>query len=667
MSSTNNSNFTRGAQLWAHNIRMGLQGVKNICLFGLVFVFLLLAYRVSQGLTFESIYYFIVERYVQLKLAIGSVFYGKGQIGIDYYSLRKSMYIHSGAEQFVYQFWNYTMYGPMIVGFANWILQDALFEMGIIFVTGCVVAMILFNYRGRNILGTKKIRGSDIVTVKQLRRLLKKAKAASTIRIGGLPLVKDTETQHLLLTGTTGAGKTNMLNELLPQIRQKGERAIIIDVTGEFIDRFYNPETDYILNPLREESVNWLPWNDCHSDEEFNSLAATFVDGESIKTDRYWEDAARSVLSQALMKERDTKSIEAMLQIINRASLSEFCQYFSDTDAAGFVTKEAEKGTASVRSTLASKIEQLKLLKDGGEFSIKDWVNGDEDGGWLFINSTPNELDTLKPLISAWTNIAIKGILDRPHSSGNNKLWFVMDELPSMQKIPSLPTVLAQGRKYGACVVAGIQNISQLDRIYDRDGARELLDLFRTKFFFAVSDNNIAEYASKSLGEVEIDETKESLSYGSNTMRDGVNINSAQKMKRLVLPDEIKNLEARTCFVKLCGNYPVAKLSMDIQAPSKHLLFFYKLLAKKEKQESNVDYPPQSVEQVVTCKQAPKITKDMPIIEIPTPEEEGLSDQVNIQKQSQSKLSEEPSITRTGYLPEPMPNKKQQILSEIKD
>ena len=40
------------------------------------------------------------------------------------------------------------------------------------------------------------------------------------------------------------------------------------------------------------------------------------------------------------------------------------------------------------------------------------------------------------------------------------------------------PTALAQGRKYGACVVAGIQNISQLDRIYDRDGARELLDLF---------------------------------------------------------------------------------------------------------------------------------------------------------------------------------------------
>jgi type IV secretory pathway TraG/TraD family ATPase VirD4 len=233
-----------------------------------------------------------------------------------------------------------------------------------------------------------------------------------------------------------------------------------------------------------------------------------------------------------------------------------------------------------VRSTLISKIEQLKILKDGGDFSIKDWVNGKEDGGWLFITSTPNELDTLKTLISAWANIAIKGMLDRPHSGNNNKMWFIMDELPAMQKIPSLSMILAQGRKYGACVVAGIQNIAQLDRIYDKSGALELLDLFRTKFFFAVSDNNIAEYASKSLGEVEINETKESLSYGSNTMRDGVNINSAQKLQRLVLPDEVKNLPARSCFVKLCGNHPITKLKVKLQVPSRFLKFCYKIFTR---------------------------------------------------------------------------------------
>ena len=566
MSSARNSNFTRGAQLWAHNMRMIMQGVKNICFFGLACIFVLIAFRLSQHTTLQTIYYFIINCYVDLKLSIGAFFYGKHRIVIDFYSISKGHFVHMRAEEYNYLFWKVMPYGASINQILLWIKQDAFFEIVASFAVGCSLALILFTYRGGGILGIKKLRGSDLVTPKRLAKILRRAKEASKIIISGLPLVKDSETQHILITGTTGAGKTNMLKELIPQIRDSGNRAIIFDVTGEFVDRFYNPETDLILNPLVENSVSWLPWNDCRTDEEYNNLAAAFVDGESIKTDRYWEDAARTVLVEALKKQESTRSIESMLHVINRADLQDFCKYFSDTDAAGYVSKEAEKGTASVRSTLANKVKELKYLKDRGDFSIKDWINGEDNKGWLFVSIKPNDLDTLKPLLSAWANIAIKGMLDRPHSGENEKMWFVMDELPAMQKIPSLAMVLAQGRKYGACMVAGIQNIAQLERIYGAASSQELLDLFRTKFFFAVGDNTIAEYASKSLGEIEIDETKESLSYGSNTIRDGVNINSSIRMKRLVLPDEIKNLEPNNCFVKLCGNYPITRLKVDLQA-----------------------------------------------------------------------------------------------------
>lgn len=569
MSSANNSNFTRGAQLWAHNMRMALQGAKNICYFGLAFILGLLVVRLNQYMTFQTFYYFCIKCWAECKLSIGSFFYGKHQIGIDFYSINKGQFIHKGAEEFIHQFWYTTQYGVVINNFLVWLTQDALLEVTVAFTVGCTLALILFTYRGRDILGVKKLRGGDLATVKELSKLLKRLKQDSKIKISGLPLVKDSETQHLLLTGTTGSGKTNMLKELLPQIRIIGDRAIVFDVTGEFVDRFYNPETDLILNPLRQDSVSWLPWNDCNTDEDYNNLASAFVDSTSNQSDRYWEDAARSVLVEALKKQESDKSIESMLLMLKRAEFRDFCDYFSDTDAAGFVSKESDKATTSVRSMLISKIDKLKVLKDGGDFSIKNWVNGADKKGWLFISCKPNDLDTLRPLISAWANIAIKGMFDRPHSGENKKMWFIMDELPAMQRIPSLSMVLAQGRKYGACVVAGIQNIAQLDGIYDRSGAQELLDLFRTKFFFAVGDNVIAEYASKSLGEVEIKETKESLSYGSNTMRDGVNINTTLRIKRLVLPDEVKNLEPNNCFVKLCGNYPVTKLKVDLQARTK--------------------------------------------------------------------------------------------------
>ncbi len=70
-------------------------------------------------------------------------------------------------------------------------------------------------------IGNQKLRGMDYVEASELTKILAKEKAASNIKFAGLPIVKDSERQHILITGTTGTGKTNMLNELLPQIRSK--------------------------------------------------------------------------------------------------------------------------------------------------------------------------------------------------------------------------------------------------------------------------------------------------------------------------------------------------------------------------------------------------------------------------------------------------------------
>ena len=67
-------------------------------------------------------------------------------------------------------------------------------------------------------------------------------------------------------------------------------------------------------------------------------------------------------------------------------------------------------------------------------------------------------------------------------------------------------------------------------------------------------------------------------------MRDGVNINSAEKIKRLVLPDEVKNLPPLTCYVKLCGEYPITKLKVKLQAQGKLLMFFSKIFNKNKEE-----------------------------------------------------------------------------------
>ena len=89
------------------------------------------------------------------------------------------------------------------------------------------------------------------ITDQQVRSKLRSIGKASKFHIGKMPLVKDTETRHFLVAGCTGSGKTNLIDNLLPQIEAKGQPAIVIDQTGEMISQYYNSDRgDIIFNPF---------------------------------------------------------------------------------------------------------------------------------------------------------------------------------------------------------------------------------------------------------------------------------------------------------------------------------------------------------------------------------------------------------------------------------
>ena len=84
-----------------------------------------------------------------------------------------------------------------------------------------------------------------------------------------------------------------------------------------------------------------------------------------------------------------------------------------------------------------------------------------------------------------------------------------------------------------------MQNIHQCLGVYGRHEGLNILDQFNTRVVFRVGDAETARLTSAGLGEQEIIETQESLSYGAHTMRDGVNLNILERKRPLVLPTEI--------------------------------------------------------------------------------------------------------------------------------
>jgi type IV conjugative transfer system coupling protein TraD len=430
-----------------------------------------------------------------------------------------------------------------------------------------VMVMIVISFfiiRGYRQSLKKLERGGEIVSAKILKKIIKKQKLASDLHLDGLPLINNKETSHILITGTTGSGKTNCFHTLLPQIRARPNRAIVVDLTGDFVAKYYRDGQDVLLNPLDERSENWSPWADCQSETHYDALAAAIVP-KSSSGDKFWENASKALLSAAFRKyaKLGKRDVHKLYDLLVQADLKEFSQFFCNTEAASYTHMDGDKMTISIRATLVNHIQAFKFLSSEEEgFSIRKWVSESPEGQWLFISAKPDQRPTLLPLISGWIDTAINALMSE-EPDPKRRLWFVLDELPALQKLPSLETGMAEARKYGGCFLAGVQSFPQLVNTYGHNQAQSVLDLFNTKIFFRNTDPNTTSWISKVLGEAEIKEHVENLSYGANTIRDGVSLSQQTKTKPLVLATEIACLPDLEAYIKLPATVATGRIKMS--------------------------------------------------------------------------------------------------------
>lgn len=344
---------------------------------------------------------------------------------------------------------------------------------------GVMIGTLLFFvgfwiWRGKSRKAKEILSGTHIVSPNQLKSLIRKNREASPFNLAGVPLIKNKELQHLLIVGTTGAGKTNSVNELLQQIREKKQRAVIVDVTGDFIDRFYRPGIDKILNPLDEKSESWDIWVDCPKSFHVETLAAAFLPAKH--DDDFWVNSARTlfVSTAQILLELQSNSVRDLLDYAVYKPLAEAASLYAGTAAASFMDVNADKTAIGVRSTLGVNIKCLELLKEtSSPFSIREWMKEEEGNSWLFLASVPEMREVLKPLLTAWTTIATNALMSLNPSS-ERRVWFIMDELPALKKLPELHTMLAEARKYGGCVVAGTQDMSLIRLLTTTKSKRSL-------------------------------------------------------------------------------------------------------------------------------------------------------------------------------------------------
>lgn len=540
-------NFTRGGQIFLHNFRMLNQIMMKVgvfCLFLFIISSIVLTYYfTTEYQRYLCVQYFIAQFYVLVSESAKQAFVNPdGEIA----KVFSQQIIHADFIQHALQ------------GMGKAIIKAVVISL----IIKSIVFTVIYQWlkkRGKKQSENNLLKGDSILSCDETKKLIFKNEDNSDLTLAGLPLIKNTETAHIFFHGTTGSGKSNAIKELLDQIRARGDRAIIYDKSCSFLEEFFQPQSDILLNPLDERGRAWDLWLECRDSADFDSLAAAQIPMPQSTQDPFWVNAARTIFSTAAFEMRNDpeRSIVKLLRYLLTADLNLIQKYLKGTEAETLVSDKAEKTAVSIKSVLATYLKSLKYVRDGeNSFSIRKWIQNDKAKDWLFITSLGDRHETLKPLISSWIDIAVNALLSLTPNS-KRRIWLILDELTSLQPLPYLTQTLSESRKFGGCIVIGIQNYAQLAKLYGQDGAREISSLLNTRFMFRQPDPEMAKWSAINFGESIIDEVREGISYGANTMRDGISINRVESRKQLVSFSEIMSLANLYAYVRLPGKFPI--------------------------------------------------------------------------------------------------------------
>jgi hypothetical protein len=363
------------------------------------------------------------------------------------------------------------------------------------------------------------------------------------------------ETEHIMLLGDPGTGKSQTIHHFLLQIaaRQPAEAVVIYDPACEFIKRHYNPKRgDVILNPLDTRSPYWSPAIEVRILTDKKLLAESFLPGKSeanqASTSGFFLKASRAIFGRMLEFNPTPAQMVAWLRSADAIDM-----IVDGTEHAHLIPKNAHGQRAGVLGVLSDLGETLRLLpgRDDceNEISLSEWAR--QRQGWIFITSTMDTREALRPLQAVFINVLMKRLMSVSAEWGQaHPCWVIVDEVHSLHRLPALYETETEGRKYGLKLIQGTQGKTQYEEYYDRL-AKAMLAAPKLKLFFRCGESESARWISDTIGEYEVEKPKIGTTASvEDKGRDAINYSTVTEHRQAVSKEEIMSLPDRHGYWK---------------------------------------------------------------------------------------------------------------------
>ena len=375
---------------------------------------------------------------------------------------------------------------------------------------------------------------------------------------------REREAMHFLIMGDSGMGKSAAIRQLLAQIWERGETAIVYDPAMEYLPQFYEPRRgDVILNPIDERCPFWTPGDEAPHEAEALTMAASLFPDQG-RENRFFVEAPRRIFAHLVNLGPTPEQLTHWM-----CHAEQIDRHVRGTEMEAMIDPRAAAQRNGVLGSLNMVADAFKLLpseRDASDrWSTVEWAK--ERKGWIFLTHKPTMRERIRPLVSLWLDLLVLRLMNEGRS-GKKPVWFVLDELASLQRLPQLITAITENRKSNNPMVLGFQGKAQLETLYGHM-AEVMLSQPASKIFLKTSEPNAAEWISRAIGEMEVERFRETRTHGEFPR--SRNSESEQRdiyREPLVMASEISGLDALHGFLKY-GNLVVRMRLPYLELPNR--------------------------------------------------------------------------------------------------
>lgn len=388
---------------------------------------------------------------------------------------------------------------------------------------------------------------------------------------------------NVLVVGAAGTGKSRFV--IKPNLLQMNSSYVITDPSGEMIysvggvlrDHGYKIKIFNISDMQHSNCYNPLAYirDEAGVKMLIECLINNTTKGEGGGDNQFFVDAEQLLYSACIFylidfcHDESQKNFAGVMTLINKSSVnemnpnekSELDQIFDELPQSSLAWKYYKAFKQAAGKTLKSiiiscvtrlqpflipqvvnltRVDTLELEKMGNEKTALFIITPQADRAYSFLAS----------ILYSQLFETLYHVGEQQKAEGKSEMLKIpvrcmMDEFANIGEVPAFPSRLATMRKYNISATVVLQNISQIEAMYEDDW-KTLVGNCSTIIFLGSQEPEVLKYFSEMLGKMTIRVRSEGVTTGGKS---GANQNYQSTAREVLTAEEMGRLPSQECIV----------------------------------------------------------------------------------------------------------------------